>query len=54
MKIMYFVGIDISKASFDVALCKQDNPGIFTHLKFDNTSTGYKQLLAWLKKQQVN
>lgn len=53
MKISYFIGIDISKASFDVAIAQVENPEVFIHQKFDNSVTGYKQLLTWLKRQKV-
>lgn len=53
MKISYFVGIDISKASFDVAIRQEENPEDCIHQKFDNSVAGYKQLLAWLKKQKI-
>jgi transposase len=54
MKILYFIGIDISKASFDIAVCQHNKPNSFTHQKFSNTMAGGKQLLSWLKKQKVN
>ena len=54
MKTTHFVGIDISKASFDVTLLGEDRPEVCTHQKFDNTLSGHKQLLNWLKKQKVN
>ncbi|MEQ9440968.1 MAG: transposase [Cyclobacteriaceae bacterium] len=53
MKASYFVGVDVSKATLDVALCQKDSPDSFAHKQFANTTTGCKQLLIWLKKQKV-
>ena len=53
MKFTWFIGIDVSKATLDVAYCHQDSPDKFTHQQFANTTAGFKQLLAWLKRQQV-
>ncbi|MEO0332696.1 MAG: IS110 family transposase [Bacteroidota bacterium] len=54
MTFDWFVGIDISKATLDAALCHRDNPDQFTHQQFTNTTTGFKQLLRWVTKQKVN
>ncbi len=54
MKFNWFIGIDVSKATLDVVFCYQDNPNQFTHQQFANTTAGFKQLLAWLKKQKVD
>ena len=43
-----FLGIDISKKTFDVALLVQDK--ISSH-KFNNNIQGFQSLLAWLKKK---
>ncbi len=53
MKISYFIGIDISKATFDVAVGQLETPKVFIHQKFNNSLAGYKQLLTWLKKQKI-
>ena len=53
MKFNWFIGIDVSKATLDAAYCHQDSPDEFTHQQFANTTAGFKQLLAWLKKQKV-
>ncbi|UBF25619.1 IS110 family transposase (plasmid) [Kovacikia minuta CCNUW1] len=45
------LGIDISKASFDVALLKSDKRSKVG--KFDNTSEGFEQLSQWLRGQGV-
>jgi len=41
-----FLGIDIAKNSFDVALIKDDRKP--SHKVFANTTIGHQQLLAWL------
>ena len=38
----------------DAAYCHQDSPNQFTHQQFANTTAGFRQLLAWLKKQKVD
>lgn len=54
MEFKHFIGIDISKLSFDASLCSSDNPGKFTHEKFTNSVPGCKKLLAWLKNLKVD
>jgi transposase len=48
-----FVGIDISKAFFDVALVKAANPSHVIHHQFSQTLAGYKEMSAWLKRNEV-
>lgn len=52
-KLKNFVGIDISKLWFDVALIKTDYPSEFIHRQFVQNSTGYKKLLEWLSLNSV-
>lgn len=40
-----FVGIDVSKATLDVAVL-----GVATHRQFQNTARGFRALAAWLKR----
>lgn len=54
MKPVYSIGIDVSKATLDVAICHQDSPDQFAHQQFTNATSGFKQLLTWLKKQKVD
>lgn len=54
MKVSFFVGIDVSKATLDVALCQESLPEIFVHKQFANTTAGCNQLLTWLKKQKTS
>lgn len=51
MNKQFFVGIDISKAGLDAAICQSESPTEFVHQKFDNTLPGFEKLLAWLQKQ---
>ena len=44
---MMFIGIDISKLSFDVAILLDD--GKYVHKKFDNNLSGFKSLFKWQK-----
>lgn len=45
------LGIDISKAKFDVALLRDD--GKLRHKVFPNTLAGYQQLSVWLSKHSA-
>ena len=53
MKFTWFIGIDVSKATLDVAFCHQDNVKQFTHQQFANNLSGFKGLLTWLNKQKI-
>lgn len=53
MKFTYFIGIDISKESFDVCFCSEEQPDKFVHEKFVNSTVGCRQLLTWLRKHNV-
>jgi transposase len=50
-KFTNFVGIDISKEYFDVAIILNGNKEKPIHSQFLNTSPGIKELCAWLKIQ---
>ena len=54
MKFTWFTGIDVSKATLDVACCQQENPNQFIHQQFANSLSGFKGLLTWLSKQKVD
>ena len=43
---MLYVGIDISKLSFDVAIL---NNGSYQNMQFDNNSEGFMALSKWIK-----
>jgi len=49
MKFTSFVGIDISKKDYDVALLDAKGTVVETK-KFLNNSSGFKSMLSWLKK----
>lgn len=46
-----FLGVDISKSIFDVALLLQNDK--YKHKKFDNKENGFSELVLWLNKQEV-
>lgn len=49
-----FVGIDVSKSFFDVALLKADGSHDHSrHQQFDQTEGGFKKMRHWLKQQGV-
>jgi transposase len=50
MDTLDFLGIDIAKKTFDVALLRNDK---FRNKKLPNNPVGFKQLDAWLAKQGV-
>lgn len=43
-----FIGIDTAKSKFDVCLIKED--GSYLQNIFNNASSGFKELIVWLKK----
>lgn len=49
---LFYLGIDISKAKFDVALLRPD--GKLRHRVFPNNAGGFDQLSAWLSKQRAS
>jgi len=48
-----FVGIDISKKTFDAAVLRLNNPGQSNHQCFNQTAQGYTSFLRWLTDQQI-
>jgi len=54
MQYTHILGIDISKATLDLALsCNQANASMLNR-RFANNLSGYRALLAWLKEEKVN
>ncbi len=53
MKRNWFIGIDISKLTIDVALYDQKNQRCKNHFKTGNNPKGYKELIKNLKKEGV-
>ena len=50
-KVQNFIGIDISKETFDLALIKNCNKNNITSVDFDNTITGFKKMKKLLVKK---
>jgi len=50
-KVQNFIGIDISKKTFDLALIKNCNKNDITSTGFDNTITGFKKMKKLLIKE---
>ena len=48
-----FVGIDISKLFFDVALLIADQCGPILHQQFEQSKKGFSEMKEWLEKQGV-
>lgn len=47
-KFKFFVGIDISKKTFDAALLKAGSTGIIIHRCFEQSQAGYALFVKWL------
>ena len=54
MKYKWFVGIDISKLTLDFTLYNPKNYKKSAHIEVDNNKSGFKKVLSWLKKMQIN
>ena len=54
MDKQFFIGIDISKATLDAALCQAERPDHFIQQQFNNNVAGFEKLLLWLDKQGVH
>lgn len=46
MNFKEFIGIDVSKSYFDVFIYSKK-----LHLRFDNTASGFEQMIAWISQQ---
>lgn len=53
MIIMYYIGIDIAKEFNYVGIFNETNVLMTTHLKFDNSKTGFKRVSEYLKSNKV-
>lgn len=53
MNYKWFIGIDISKLTFDVVLFRNDLQKKSPHAKFDNNSNGFLNLKHWLYEQKT-
>ena len=54
MNYSFFIGMDISKLWFDVALLSTATPRTTQQQQFDNTLQGFEQMLQWLIAQGVS
>ena len=54
MKVSFFVGVDVSKATLDVAFCQKETPDVMNHKQFANSTSGCQQLLGWLEKKEIS
>ncbi len=50
MKKTVFIGIDVSKATFDVTIYLSATAGKGEHRQFENKKSGFGQLLTWIKE----
>jgi transposase len=48
-----FIGVDISKKTFDAALLRTDDNLLIIHQSFDQSLSGYKAFVHWLKSNDV-
>lgn len=53
MEKKWFIGIDVSKDTLDVAMHNLDAREKFTEKKFDNDLRGYGFLISWIKKKNI-
>jgi transposase len=49
MKVQHIIGADLSKKSIDLVCHLQS-----THIQIENTVTGFKNLVQWLRQQKIN
>lgn len=49
MKVQHIIGADLSKKSIDL-VCHL----LKSHVQIENTNTGFKDLMQWLKEQKIN
>ncbi|MHB9147530.1 MAG: IS110 family RNA-guided transposase [Candidatus Amoebophilus sp.] len=54
MQYTYILGIDVSKATLDLALSTNQANAPIVNRRFDNNLAGYRALLAWLKEEKIN
>jgi transposase len=52
-KYIHFIGVDVSKQTFDAALIKHNNAGRIVQRVFSNDLVGFKTLFRWLKEEKV-
>jgi transposase len=52
-KLIQFIGIDVSKETFDLALIKGSDINLIIQKVFSNNIAGFKELNKWLKQQKI-
>jgi transposase len=52
-KVIHFIGIDVSKETFDLALIKDNDDSRIIQKVFSNNQIGFKELSRWLRQQKV-
>lgn len=52
-KLIHFIGIDVSKETFDLALIKNNDLNQIIQKVFSNNIKGFKELNKWLRQQKV-
>lgn len=50
MQYQYFIGMDISKHSFDMAILSLNNPDEILHSSFRNDTKGFEEMMRFFKK----
>lgn len=50
----YFIGIDVSKTTLDVALHSLEGHLNSNHIVIENNAKGFKAMLTWLKEKKIN
>lgn len=50
----YFIGIDVSKMTLDVALQSLEGHLNSNHVVIENNAKGFKAMLTWLKEKKIN
>jgi transposase len=50
-KFKLFIGIDVSKATLDIALTLDGDKGNMAHLKISNNEKGLERMIRWIKEQ---
>jgi transposase len=53
-KLIHFIGIDVSKETFDLALIKDSEVHQTIQKVFKNNAEGFKNFLSWLKKEKID
>jgi transposase len=53
-KINHFIGIDISKATIDVAVIRNNDTGKINSLVFSNDCNGFRELKKWMRKEKLS